>query len=278
MVAQPPAEVITAEVKRLKEMSHQAFFEAWTTYVQGRTGQRSAPPPAVQAAAFRSPDLASRTLAAADRAAREFKTVVERGDGEPKRDYQARISVFRQQLQDARQPIIAAVEDLAADEIEFLAQLDDAAFATEWSMFIQQVAGSSRSGRDYVQGLAFRSIEVAPRTRALSDRMMRTPHEFLPQVENESGNKHQARVDQFRSRLEAELRLLQYALNYSVARWGRLPSAPNFRLQAMQLLAERFPEEFSKLRSAVRNDAAKARAEVREQRRAERRRQARPTA
>ncbi|MFE3139612.1 hypothetical protein [Streptomyces scopuliridis] len=274
--AQPPAEEITAEVARLKEMSHQAFFEAWTTYVQGGADRRTAPRE-VQAAAFSSQDLASRTLVTADRASREFKTVVERQDGESKREYQARISTFRQQLQDERQPIVAAVEDLAADETEYLAQLDDQAFAEEWSAFVEASAGSARSGRDYVQGLAFRSPEVAPRTQALAVRMMRTPEEFLPEAKGESPKAYRARVTQLRSRLEAELRFLQYTLNYSVARWGRMPSAPNFRLQAMRLLTERYPEEFSQLRSAVRNDAKKARDEVRQQRRAERRGPARPT-
>ncbi|MFJ9416751.1 hypothetical protein ACIRPT_21515 [Streptomyces sp. NPDC101227] len=272
--AQPPAEKVTAEAQRLKEMSHQAFFEAWITYVQGGTDRRA--PREVQAAAFRSSEVASRTLAAADRAAREFKTVVARQDGESKREHQARISVFRKQLQEARQPIVAAVEDLAADEAEYLAQLDDEAFAQEWSTFVQAAAGSSRSGRDYVQGLAFRSPEVAQRTQALAVRMMRAPEEFLPPVEGETRKAHHARVTQLRSRLEAELRFLQYTLNYSVARWGRMPTAPNYRLQAMRLLAERYPEEFSRLRNAVREDARKAREEVRRQRRAERRAQARP--
>ncbi|MFP3990978.1 hypothetical protein U9R90_26630 [Streptomyces sp. E11-3] len=272
--AQPPAEMVTAEVKRLKGMSHQAFFEAWTAFVQGGTDRRTSRE--VQAAAFGSRDLASRTLVAADRAAREFKSVVVRREGESKRDYQARISTFRTQLQDARQPIVTAVEDLALDEAEYLAQLDDEAFAEEWAAFVQQVAGAARSGRDYVQGLAFRSLEVAPRTQALTIQMMRAPEKFLPATEGESRKAHVARISQFRSRLEAELRFLQYTLNYSVARWGRMPTAPNYRLQAMRLLVERYPEEFSRLRNAVRNDAKKARAEVRQQRRAERRGRTRP--
>ncbi|MER5301290.1 hypothetical protein ABT039_17710 [Streptomyces lasiicapitis] len=271
--AQPPAEKVTAEVKRLTKMSHQAFFEAWTTYVLGGTGKRISRE--VQAAAFQSPELATRTLVAADRAAREFKQIVERQDDESKRDYQARISAFRDQLQEARQPVVDAVEDLAADEAEYLAQLGDEAFATEWSTFVREVAGSSRTGRSYVQGLAFRSLEVAPRTHALATRMMRTPEEFLPTVDGESRTAREARVSQLRSRLEAELRFLQYALNYTVARWGRMPSAPNHRLQAMRLLAEKYPEEFSTLLNAVRDDAQKAREEVRRQRRAERRAQAR---
>ncbi|GHF33770.1 hypothetical protein GCM10010218_13600 [Streptomyces mashuensis] len=271
--AQPPAEKITAEVERLKEMSHQAFFEAWITYVQGGTDEATTRE--AQAEAFRSQDLASRTLAAADRAAREFKTVVARRDGESKRDHQARIRDFRQQLQDARQPVLAAVEDLAADEAEYLAQLDDEAFAEEWSAFVREAAGSSRSGRNYVQGLAFRSPEVAPRTQALAVQMMRNPEDFLPELEGESRKAHQARVTQLRSRLEAELRFLQYTLNYMAARWGRMPTAPNYRLQAMRLLAERYPEEFSRLRTAVRNDARQAREDVLRQRRAERRPQAR---
>ncbi|MGI5337644.1 hypothetical protein ACQEVS_09735 [Streptomyces sp. CA-181903] len=271
--AQPPAEKVTAEAKRLKGMSHQAFFEAWITYVQGGTDPQA--PREVQATAFRSPEVASRTLAAADRAAREFKSVVVRKEGESKRDYQARISDFRQQLQEARQPILAAVEDLAADEAEYLAQLDDEAFAEEWSAFVREAAGSSRSGRDYVQGLAFRSPEVASRTQALAVRMLRNPQGFLPELEGESRTARQARVEQFRSRLEAELRFLQYTLNFMTARWGRMPAAPNYRLQAMRLLAEKYPEEFSRLRNAVRDDARQAREEVRRERRAERRSQTR---
>ncbi|MGG2460113.1 hypothetical protein ACO0M4_09885 [Streptomyces sp. RGM 3693] len=272
--AQPPAEKVTAEVKRLMEMSHLAFFEAWTVFVQGSTDRRV--PREVQAAAFRSRDLASRTLTAADRAAREFKSVVVRHDGESKRDYQARITAFRAQLQEARQPVVAAVEDLAFDEAEYLVQLDDEAFSEEWSAFVRQVAGHARSGRDAVQGLAFRSPEVAPRTQALAIQMMRAPEKFLPAVEGESRTAHDARVSQLRSRLEAELRFLQYTLNYSTARWGRMPAAPNFRLQAMRLLAEKYPEEFSRLRSAVRADAQAARDEVRRERRAARRGQSRP--
>ncbi|MFG2141818.1 hypothetical protein [Streptomyces sp. NPDC048650] len=272
--AQPPAEKVTAEVKRLTGMSHQAFYEAWTTYVLGGTDRRATRE--VQAAAFRSPDLASRTLVAADRASREFKTVVLRGDGESKREYQARVNAFRQQLQAARQPIVDSVEDLAADEAEYLAQLDDDTFATEWSAFVQQAAGAARSGRDYVQGLAFRSPEVAPRTQALAVRMMRTPEQFVPAEEGESRKAYSARITQLRSRLEAELRFLQYTLNFQVARWGRMPTAPNYRLQAMRLLVAKYPEEFSGLLSAVRADSSKARDEVRQQRRFERRAQARP--
>ncbi|MDI3407693.1 hypothetical protein [Streptomyces cavernicola] len=274
--AQPPAEKVTAEVKRLTEMSHQAFFAAWTTFVQGGTDERRVPGE-VQAVAFRSPELASRTLAAADRAAREFKQVVERREGESKKTYQARIGAFRQQLQESRQPVVAAVEELAADEAEYLAQLDDGAFAEEWTQFVRAVAGAARSGRDAVQGLAFRSPEVAARTQALTLRMMREPAQFLPASEGESRKEHAARLSQLRSRLEAELRFLQYTLNYSVARWGRMPSAPNYRLQAMRLLAEKYPEEFSRLRKAVAEDAGKAREEARRERRAERQSKARST-
>ncbi|MBT2395263.1 hypothetical protein [Streptomyces sp. ISL-100] len=272
--AQPPADEVTAEVKRLTEMSHQAFFEAWTTFVQGGTDERRVSRE-VQAAAFRSPELASRTLTAADRAAREFKQVVQRLEDESKKNYQARIVAFRGQLQEARQPVVAAVEDLAVDEAEYLAQLDDEAFAEEWTQFVKAVAGAARSGRDAVQGLAFRSPEVASRTQALAERMMREPAKFLPAAEGESRTAHEARISQLRSRLEAELRFLQYTLNYMVARWGRMPAAPNYRLQAMRLLAEKYSEEFSQLRNAVREDAQKARDEVRRERRSERQNQER---
>ncbi|MFD7334944.1 hypothetical protein ACFV98_02925 [Streptomyces violascens] len=272
--AQPAVEQVSAEVKRLKEMSHQTFFEAWATYVLG--GVDPLAPRDVQAAAFRSPELASRTLVTADRAAREIKIVLPRGEGESKREYQARMNAFRTQLQAARQPVVETIEDLAADEAEYLAQLADEDFAAEWSAFVQQAAGSTRSGHNYVQGLAFRSLEVAPRTEALAVQMMRTPEDYLSSVAGERPKAHDARVAQLRSRLEAELRFLQYALNYSVARWGRMPSAPNHRLQAMRLLAEKHPEDFSELLNAVHADGKKAREEVRRQRRFERRSQARP--
>ncbi|MFK0290723.1 hypothetical protein ACIQU6_09620 [Streptomyces sp. NPDC090442] len=269
MSDQPPAKDITAEVTRLKDMSHQAFFEAWTLFVLGVVDQQV--PQDLQAAAFRAPDLASRTLTAADRVTRELKTVLPRGVGESKREYQARMNNFRTQLHQARQPILNAVEDLALDEVEFLVQLDDEAFADEWLRFVKQVAGAARSGRDYVQGLAFRSPDVAPRTQALSVQMKRDTERYVPAEEGESRKAHQARVAQLRSRLEAELRFLQYTLNYAAARWGRMPTAPNHRLQAMRLLVEKHPEEFSQLLNAVRTDAKTARDEVRRQRRYERR-------
>jgi hypothetical protein len=276
MTDEPPAEQVTAEAQRLKKMSHRAFFEAWTTFVQGGTGERRVPR-AVQEAAFRSPELASRTIAAANRAAREFKTIVERREDESKRDYQARLRTFRQQLADARQPVVEAVEDLAADEAEFLVQLDDAAFEEEWAGFVQQIAGAARTGRDVVQGLAFRSPEVAARTHALSTVMIREPARFLPVHEGESRTAHEARIAQFRSRLEAEQRFLQYTLGYSVARWGQMPTAPNHRLQAMRLLAEKYPEDFSGLLNEVRQDAGKAREEMRRERREERKAATRPS-
>ncbi|MFI6686590.1 hypothetical protein [Streptomyces sp. NPDC050485] len=271
---QPPAEQVSAEVKRLKEMSHQTFFEAWATYVLGGIDPRA--PRDVQGAAFRSPDLATRTLVTADRTAREIKTVLPRGDAESKREYQARMNAFRAQLQAARQPVVETIEDLADDEAEYLAQLADEDFASEWSTFVQEAAGSTRAGHNYVQGLAFRSPEVALRTKTLTEQMMRTPEGYLPAEAGETRKAHDARVAQLRSRLEAELRFLQYTLNYSEARWGRMPSAPNHRLQAMRLLAEKHPEDFSQLLNAVRADAKKAREEVRRQRRFELRRRARP--
>ncbi|MYW67120.1 hypothetical protein GTY65_24070 [Streptomyces sp. SID8379] len=269
--AQPPAEQVTAEAKRLTDMTHQAFYEAWIAHVQdGGVNE-------VRAAAFSSPDVAGRTLLAADRAGRELKTALPRRDGESKREYQARMSAFREQLQAARVPVVAAIEDLAVDEAEFLAQLDNEAFTEEWLAFVQQAAGASvRAGHNYVQGLAFRSPQVAARTQTLAVRMMRATSRFLPQTEGESRKAYEARVSQLQSRLEAELRFLQYTLNYMTARWGRMPTAPNYRLQAMNLLAEKYPEEFSQLRNAVRENAAEAREEVRRQKRQARRAQARP--
>lgn len=269
---QPSAEEVTAEVERLKKMSHQEFFEAWVMFVQGDDRRV---PQAVQAAAFRTRALATRTLSTADRAGRELKTAVQRQDGESKRNYQDRLRTFRERLQEARGPVVAAVEDEAWDEAEYLAQLDDETFTEDWSRFVREAAGQTRTGRDYVQGLAFRSPEVASRTYALAVRMMREPQQFLPDADEESRKADEARVSQLRSRLEAELRFLQYTLNYSVARWGRMPSAPNHRLQAMRLLAEKHPEEFSTLLNAVREDGQKARDDVRRERRAARQARAR---
>ncbi|WP_435060387.1 hypothetical protein [Streptomyces sp. bgisy060] len=269
MAEQPPAEQVSAQAERLKKMSHQQFFDAWVSYVQGKQDRRV--PRDVLAAAFCAPTVASRTLLAADRASRELKTVVARGDDESKREYQARVGAFRDQLRAARGPVEAAVEDLALDEAEFLAQLDDKAFAEEWVAFVVKSAGAARSGRDFVQGLAFRSPEVAPRALALSGRIMRNPADFLTLDEGESRSSSEARLAQLRSRLDAEMRFLQYSVNYAVARWGRLPSAPNHRQQAMRLLAEAHPEEFSRLLNGVREDATKAREDARQQRRYEKR-------
>ncbi|WP_086825706.1 hypothetical protein [Streptomyces sp. NRRL B-24572] len=276
MAEQPPAEQVSAQAERLAKMAHQAFYDAWVAFVRGKTDRRV--PREVQAAAFCAPPVVSRTLLTANRAAREFKVLLPRGEEESKREYQARINTFRDQLRAARRPVESAVEDLALDEAEFLAQLDDEAFAEEWTQFVLESAGRGpRAGRDLVQGLAFRNPEVAPRTFALAERMMGNPRAFLPKVEGESRKAQEARVSQLCSRLEAELRFLRYSLDYAEARWGRLPSAPNHRLQAMRLLAENHPEEFSRLLHAVRADSHQARKEAREQRRFERR-HAQPTA
>ncbi|MEW1700121.1 hypothetical protein [Streptomyces sp. NPDC091278] len=269
MAEQPPAEQVSAYADCLVKMSHQEFYDAWTGFVRGEKDRRVARD--VQAAAFRAPVVASRTLRAADRAAREFKELCPRGETETKREYQTRLGAFRQQLRDARGPVENAVEDLAYDEAEYLAQLDETAFAEEWTSLVLDNAGSARAGRDIVQGIAFRDPSVAPRTLALSERILREPQKFLPAGEDESRNSYTARISQLRSRLEAEMRFLQYAVDYAVARWGRLPSAPNHRLQAMRLLALNHPEEFSGLLASVRADSRKAHEDARKQRRFERR-------
>ncbi|AKN68776.1 hypothetical protein QR97_02230 [Streptomyces sp. PBH53] len=271
--AQPSAADVSAEIKRLTKQPHQRFFETWTTYVLGGVDNKRVRRD-VQAAAFASRELAGRTLLAADRAAREVRTILLRGEDETKRAYQARVNAFRERLKQAREPIVDTVELLAADEAEVLARLDDEAFAKEWAAFLQQPP-SGRSGRDTVQSLAFRSLKVAPRTYALSVDMLREPEKYLSEVEGEARKARDARVELLRVRLETEMRFLQYALNYAEARWGRMPTARNDRLHAMRLLAERYPEEFSSLLNAVRADRKRARDEVRRQRRYERRAQAR---
>ncbi|MEU8540920.1 hypothetical protein AB0C52_13185 [Streptomyces sp. NPDC048717] len=270
MAQQPPAEQVSAQADRLMKMSHQEFYDAWTAFVRGEKDRRV--PRDVQAAAFCAPSVASRTLLTADRTARELKALLPRDPEETKKQYQARVNLFREQLRAARRPVETAVEDLAFDEAEFLAQLDDEAFAEEWTNLVLENAGRGpRAGRDLVQGLAFRAPEVAPRAFALAERMAGNPLDFLPPVEGESRKAQEARVAQLRSRLDAEMRFLRYSLDFAVARWGRLPSAPNHRLQAMRLLVENHPEEFSTLLNAVRADAHQARKDAREQRRFERR-------
>lgn len=263
------AQETAAEIKRLSGMDPEAFAATVVAYATGGTDRRAPRP--VQGAALSSPDLVSRTLDVLERASRETRTYLPRGEGESKREYQARTLPFRQQLRDAMPALQAVVEGLVEDEVDFLVQLDEDAFAEEWTTFVLDRSGYGRSVPRRVQGLAFRSLNVAPRAAALSRKMLEEPAAFLPLAAGEGHKARDARLAMFRSRVESEVRFLRYALQYAEARHGRMPSEPNVRLQALRLLGEAHPDELSQLMHRVRNGARQARDELRRERREARR-------
>ncbi|MGW3627861.1 hypothetical protein [Streptomyces sp. NPDC000880] len=263
------AQQAEAEIKRLSEMSAEAFAQTVVQYVMGDEDRRA--PQAAQGAALASPLLVSRTLDALEKAGRDTRTYLPRGENETKRQYQARTVPFRARLRAATHPLQDVVEDLAADEADYLAQLDDKAFAEEWTGFVLDRSGRGRPIPRRVQGLAFRSLAVAPRAAALSQRMLEQPAAFLPAVGEEGRKAHDKRIAQLRSRVASEARFLRYTLQFAEARNGRMPSEPNVRLQALRLLGEAHPEELSRLLNMVRQGARQAREELRRERRMARR-------
>ncbi|OEJ21002.1 hypothetical protein [Streptomyces subrutilus] len=263
------AQETAAEIKRLSDMDPEAFAATVVAYATGGTDRRTSRP--VQGAALASPVLVSRTLDVLERASRETRTYLPRGEDESKKAYQARTGPFREQLRSAMPNLQAVVEGLAEDEADFLVQLDDEAFAEEWTTFVLDRSGYGRAVPRRVQGLAFRSLSVAPRAAALSRKMLEEPAAYLPAVAEEGRKARDARLEMFRSRAESEMRFLRYALQYAEARHGRMPSEPNVRLQALRLLGEAHPEELSQLMHRVRNGARAARDELRRERREARR-------
>ncbi|MCX4976426.1 hypothetical protein [Streptomyces sp. NBC_00620] len=263
------AQDVDAEIERMASLDDDAFMHAVVDYITGGSGRRI--PRDVQAAALASPTLATQTLDALESAIRQAKSFHPRLDGESKREQQARIAPFRTSLQAAMPPFQDAVDDLAHKEAKYLAALDDQAFERRWTAHIlEDPTGAPIPPR--VRALGFRSPRVAARAEAICRLMMEEPTRFLPaSALGKSQKADDARIAEFRQRVESEARYLRYAVQYADARHGRMPSEPNVRLQALRLLGEAHPEELSKLLHQVRDGRRAGRAEARKDERAVRR-------
>ncbi|NEA53606.1 hypothetical protein G3I60_05395 [Streptomyces sp. SID13666] len=255
-------EQVDAEIKRLVGLTHKEFAEDWAAFVLGEH-RRQGPDPAVWAAAFRSPQVVGRTLDTVDKVRRGLETYLPPEADEPDREYQNRVTDFRSRIKAAAQPLEAVIAELAEDEIEYLQQLDDKAFAEEWAGFVQDRSGRTRPIPRRAQALAFRSFALAFRARKASERMVKEPAPYLPAADGDSRSTTEARVRDFRSRLESEMRFLQFVIDADSARQGRMPAAPNFRNQAMRLLAKENPKRFLELLANVREEARVKREEDR---------------
>ncbi|MFE2181333.1 hypothetical protein [Streptomyces sp. NPDC059455] len=266
------AKRVTAELKRLSEMSPDAFMGTVVEYVMGGTDKRA--PRDVQGEALGSPQLAPRTLEALETAIRRAKTFNPRREGETKREQQARVAPWRERIKAATGPIQDVVDDLAHEHAKALAALDDDAFIQRWTAFIlDEPAPAPTSPR--VEALAFRSPSVASRGALICQRMLEEPARFLPAPEpGESRNARERRITNFRRRVESEARFLRYSTQYAEARQGRMPPEPNVRLQALRLLGQAHPEELMQLlrqvRGEERDETAAARRDRRDIRRAAR--------
>ncbi|MFG2986269.1 hypothetical protein ACGFYQ_34295 [Streptomyces sp. NPDC048258] len=258
-----------AEITRLASMRPDAFKDAVVRFVTGGTDRRSSR--TVQWQALTSPTLASRTLDVLEGALRQARVLVPRAEDESKSAHQARVVAFRSEIQAAMPPLHDVVEELARQEIKHLLALDDETFARRWTAFVVQEKNSGPVPRR-VQGLAFRSPRVAPRAEALCRLMEEEPARFMaPAAPREGRGAHDARVIEFRRRVASEERFLQYAIQFAEARQGRMPSAPNYRQQALRLLGKAHPQELSKLLHDVRAEAREAKAEARREGRMARR-------
>lgn len=259
------AQHIETEIKRLSEMTPDAFVDTVVQYVMGGTDKRA--PRNVQGTALGDPQLAPRTLDALETAIRRAKSYNPLHDGETKRQQQARIAPWRERIKAATGPIQDVVDDLAHDHAKGLASLDDDAFADRWTGFIlDEPVPAPTSPR--VEALAFRSPRVASRAAAICQQMHEEPARFLPEpTPGESRNAREQRVDGFRRRVASEARFLRYAIQYAEARQGRMPSEPNVRLQALRLLGQAHPEELSKLLRQVRGEDRQKGAAARRDRR-----------
>lgn len=257
-----------AEIQRLREMSPDGFLTTVFHFVMGGTDRRC--PREIQGPALQSPELAPRTLDAVENAGRQIRTLVPRNEDESKRDHQARVVPARRALESAALPLRMVLDDMAHAESQYLAQLDDTAFARRWTAFVLKQRGGAPV-HPRIQGLAFRSPNVAERAARLCALMMEEPAKFLPSAPEESRRARESRIDEFRRSVVNEARFLQFATQYAVARHGRMPSAPNYRLQALQLLAAAHPEEMSKLLRQVRSDGQQAKQENRREDRMARR-------
>ncbi|MEU6755971.1 hypothetical protein [Streptomyces sp. NPDC046685] len=258
-----------AEIKRLGSMTRKDFAGAVVHHAMGGTDPRC--PREVQEQALASPQLVARTVDALEGALRNVRELVPRKEGESKSNYQARVVAARSSLQAAMAPLQMVLDDWAHTEAKYLAGLDDDAFASRWTKFVLGAESSAGVPRR-VQGLAFRSPTVADRTAAVCQLMQQEPARFLPAGETgESPRARDARIEAFRSSVTNEERFLQFATQYAIARQGRMPTAPNHRLQALRLLAAAHPEEMSELLRQVRGEGHEAKKEARREDRMARR-------
>ncbi|MER7497125.1 hypothetical protein ABT033_31570 [Streptomyces pharetrae] len=137
--------------------------------------------------------------------------------------------------------------DEVDDEIEFLAQLDDEAFAAEFAALVQELPADERQVPRTVTGLAFRSDELSRRTLKAAKTLHRAAEQYLAPVEDESRRAHERRLAEFRAAMEREQALLQFVMDAYPARRGRFPTRRNPRRRAAEELARRHPEEFLEL-------------------------------
>ncbi|GBQ03917.1 hypothetical protein SSP531S_53960 [Streptomyces spongiicola] len=248
------AQEIEAEIKRLSGMSPDGLMNTVVQYVTG--GSKTGAPRDVQGAALISPRMAPRTLDALELAIKRVRSFLPREEGESKSQQAARIAPFRAALQAARRPYEDVVDDLAHEEAQQLAALDDETFARRWTAFVRDEPVTGPVPRR-VQALAFRSPRVAGRAEAVCRLMMEEPARFLPAATaGESRKARDARVKEFRDRVVVEARFLRYGTQYAEARHGRMPSEPNVRLRALRRLGEQHPEELSRLLRQVRAELA----------------------
>ncbi|MFE1289612.1 hypothetical protein [Streptomyces sp. NPDC058751] len=152
------------------------------------------------------------------------------------------------------------------DEIDYLAQLGDEDFASEFAALVQDLPADQRKVSRMVTGLAFRSDELSRRTMKAAKTLHREAEKHLVPVENESRRAHDARLAEFCTAMEREQALLQFVMDAYQARRGRFPTRRNPRRRAADELARRHPEEFLEI---VREEQAKDRAAQRKPRAAD---------
>ena len=159
---------VDAETRRLAALDPAQFNEEWRQYVQRGPSRKG------QAEAWRAPQIVGRVLSAAAKARIPLR------EGESERDHQKRVREFRTRQREALAPLEETIEALALDEIEFLDQLEDAAFAEELAGYVLDRTGRDRPTPRQAQELAFRSFEIAGRAFKAGERMHREPGPFLP--------------------------------------------------------------------------------------------------
>ena len=263
------AQRVAAEIKRLSQMSEDAFMGTVVEYVMGGTDKRA--PREVQGPALHDPRLAPRTLEALKTAVRRAKFFNPIQEGESKKRQKARIAPWQETIKAAMRPVEDVVDDLAHEHAKELAALDDDSFVDRWTGFILGEPVPAPTS-PWVEALAFRSPRVAARASDICRQMMEEPASFMPEPPaGENSNARELRIGGFRRRVESETRFLRYATQYAEAREGRMPDEPNVRLQALKVLGERHPEELMKLLREERGGELERAAEARRQRRALRR-------